>query len=235
MERSAFELANTNFRALPLPRWDDGPAAPDFLAAAGATPVQPLGTQAIFLSHASGAGLPPEVPSLIGAGQQRVGDTLRFGPTAPEPGDSLLLALPPRVALIQPTADLADQARRISGKETRPLARAQLLRAWVQRTITLRDDSGLPTAQRILLARQGNAQDRAVLLAGLLQAADLPARLCWGLVRQDNRWRLHPWVETWIDGWTTLDPAEQDDTVPRARVRLATGGRARFIPGDAVR
>jgi hypothetical protein len=229
IERSAFEIVNTNFRALPLPHWDDSPTAPDFSAPAGDDPTEPLGTRVVLLSHARGAPLPAELPGLIGAGQQRMGDTLRFGPTVADPGDSLLLALPPRVALTQPTAELADQARRISGKESRPLVQARLLRAWVHRTITLRDDGGVPSAQRILHARQGNAQDRAVLLAGLLQAADLPARLCWGLVREQNRWRLHSWVETWTDGWMTLDPGEQDDAVPRARVRLATGGRARFL------
>ena len=229
VERTAFELANTNFRALPLPHWDDSPTAPDFITPAGAGPAEPLGTRQILLSHARGAPLPTEVPGFIGGGQQRIGDTLRFGPTAPALDDSLLLALPPRVALTQPTADLADQARRIIGKETRPLFQARLLRAWVQRTITLREDAGLSSAQRVLRARQGNAQDRVVLLAGLLQAADLPARLCWGLLRERERWRLHPWVESWTDGWTTLDPGEKDDAVPRARVRLATGGRARLL------
>jgi transglutaminase-like putative cysteine protease len=173
--------------------------------------------------------LPAELPGLIGGGQQRMGDTLGFGPTAPDPDDSLLLALPPRVALTQPSAELADLATSIIGKETQPLPQARLLRAWVQRTITLREDGGIPSAQRILRARQGNAQDRAVLLAGLLQSADLPGRLCWGLVRERERWRLHSWVEVWADGWMTLDPAQQDEAVPPARVRLATGGRARFL------
>ncbi len=229
IERSAFELANTNFRALPLPRWDDKPTAPDFFTHAGADPAEVLGTRVVLLADARGTPLPPEIPGLIGGGQQRMGDTLRFGPTAPDPDDSLLLALPPRVALTQPSAELAGLARQISGKEFRPLFQARLLRAWVQRTITLRDDDGIPSAQRVLRARQGNAQDRAVLLAGLLQAADLPARLCWGLVRERDRWRLHSWVELWADGWTTLDPAQKDDAVQPARIRLATGGRARFL------
>ncbi len=229
IERSAFELANTNFRALPLPRWDDKPTAPDFFTHAGADPADLLGTRVVLLAHARGTPLPPEIPGLSGGGQQRAGDTLRLGPVAADPGDSLVLALPPRVALTQPSAELIDQARQISGKETRPLFQARLLRAWVQRTITLRDDGGIASAQRILRARQGNAQDRAVLLAGLLQAADLPARLCWGLVRERDRWRLHPWVEVWTDGWTTLDPAQKDDGSAPARIRLATGGRARFM------
>ena len=229
IERSAFEIVNTNFRALPLPHWDDGSAVPDFFTVAGATDIETLGDRAIVLSLARGGALPAEIPGLFGAGQQRMGDTLRFGPTAAEPGDSLLLALPPRVALTQPTAELAEQARRISGKETRPLYQARLLRAWVHRSIALRGDSGIASAQRVLRARQGDAQDRAVLLAGLLQSADVPARLCWGLVREQNRWRLHSWVETWVDGWTTLDPADPDDAVPRARVRQGPGGRARFL------
>ncbi|MEO8636377.1 MAG: transglutaminase-like domain-containing protein [Gemmatimonadales bacterium] len=229
IERSAFELANTNFRALPLPRWDEGAAAPDFITPAGAEPAEPLDARAILLSHARGTPMPAEVPGLLGAGQERVGDTLRFGPTVAEPGDSLQLALPPRVALTQPTATLADQARRINGTDSLPLARARLLRAWVHRTITLRADGGLLSAARVLQARQGNSQDRAVLLAGLLKASDLSARLCWGLVREQGRWRLHPWVEVWADGWNTLDPADADDATPRARVRLATGGRARFL------
>ena len=229
IERSAFELANTNFRALPLPRWDDKPTAPDFFTHAGADPADVLGTRVVLLAHARDTPLPAELPGLSGGGQQRMGDTLRFGPTAPDPSDSLLLALPPRVALTQPSAELAGLARQISGKEFRPLFQARLLRAWVQRTITLRDDDGIRSAQRVLRARQGTAQDRAVLLAGLLQAADLPARLCWGLVRERDRWRLHSWVELWADGWTTLDPAQKDDAVQPARIRLATGGRARFL------
>ncbi len=229
VERSAFELVNTNFSAMPLPRWDDGATAPDFIAPAGPAPVEALGSRIVVLSHARAEPLPPEIPGLTGAGQLRMGDTLRYGITAPEPGDSLLLALPPRGALMQPSAILAEAAQKIIGRESQPLAQAELLRAWVRRTITLREGSGLATAGRILAARQGSAEDRAVLLAGLLHAADRPARLCWGLVRQGTRWRLQPWVETWADGWTTLDPADADPAIAPARVRLATGGRARFL------
>lgn len=225
-ERSAFELVSTNFRAGPAPVWDTSAAAPSYrLTEAPPAQAAPFGA---VLGLVPPAVLPDSLPALQGGWQQRRGDTLLVARPAenaapgPAPDDPAAPPLPsldtalaaPALAAIPPAA----------GAEAAALA----LAAWVHTHVAGRTGAHTRRPAQVLAARQGTAQEQVELLVALLRAADLPARRVWGLVRAGGRWELRPWAEAWTGTWRPLDPTLAAGD-PVARLRLATGGEARFL------
>ena len=82
LDRTAFEIANTNFRGLPPPLWDTSVAAPRYTFAEGSSPPR---QEMIVLAHLAPADpLPSVVPALVGGWQERSRDTLTIRPRAAE-------------------------------------------------------------------------------------------------------------------------------------------------------
>src|SRR4029077_10037844 len=101
--------------------------------------------------------------------------------------------------------------------------RAQRLTRWVTEHMTF--DAGIAFAPAAELARDrhGTCAGYAVLLASLLRAAHIPARLDLGLVYAGGIFGGHAWVEAWIGGhWVPLDAAlPGDGPADAARIALA--------------
>jgi len=228
-ERAAFELVQTNFRALPPPLWDTSSAGPDFTTPLDRE-VRSRPPMRVLARVAPEAALPAGIPSLTGGWQQRSGDTLQVGPppsdAARDSAPELALPVWSLVQIDSATRVLAD---RIVGAERRPEVIARLLTAWVRRNVALREGPGTGSSPRILANRRGTAEERVLLLAALARAAGLTARPVWGLVRWQGRWELHPWAEVWTDDWYPVDPATADRGPDLGRIRLATGGGARLL------
>lgn len=226
LDRSAFELVNSNFRALPLPPWDSGAGAPVYLPdSAPPTPVRAL---TVALRLAPPGPIPAEVPALDGGWQARSGDTLRLA--AMTGADSA----PEAVALADPLLKgddpaLARAAALAASRERDPEARALALSEWIRRTITLRDGNGAASAERTFRAKRGTAAERVRLLVAMCRSIGLPARPVSGVVYSDGRWLPRLWMEVWTGTWTPIDPALAR-AVPRVgRVRLLTGGSDRLL------
>jgi transglutaminase-like putative cysteine protease len=225
LDRSVFEIANTNFRALPPPHWDTSPAAPRYAISDGRpTPRRQLAVRAHL---APGSPLPADVPSLQGGWQERRGDTLRVarraaGDTLPSPGG---VAEP----LLATDSAVAQTAARILQRERQPEAMARRLTEWVHRTITLQDRASKGSAGRVLARRRGTRQERVTLLVALARAAGLEARPVWGLVPIAGHWELRPWAEIRAATWLPADPGLAGMEGLASRVRLATGGEARLL------
>jgi transglutaminase-like putative cysteine protease len=102
--------------------------------------------------------------------------------------------------------------------------RAQRLTRWVTEHMTF--DAGIAFAPAAELARDrhGTCAGYAVLLASLLRAADIPARLDLGLVYTGGIFGGHAWVEAWIGGrWVPLDAAlPGDGPADAARIAFAS-------------
>jgi len=224
LERSAFEMVNTNYRALPPPRWDTSAAAPSYLPPQGTEP--PGRRLAVVAYLAPRDPLPAAVPGIEGGWQARFGDTLRIGPEGA--ADSLPSQPGPVEARLAADAGLAATARRVIGAERRPEVMARLLADWVRRTITLRDGPGASAAGRTLARRSGTPGEGALLVVALARSAGLAARPVWGLVMRDGRWQLHPWAEVHTGTWMPVDPTGPG-RVSANRVRLAIGGEARLL------
>lgn len=226
-ERSAFEIVNSNFRALPPPPWDSGPTAPRLVLTDGNPAPQ---RHLTLLTHLMpDRPIPRIVPSLEGGWQERAGDTLRIAPrTEPDSGSQPLGSVD---LLTRGDSSIATAAARIVGNEVRPEWVARRLNDWVGRTITLRGGPADFSAHRTLSARRGTAAERATLLVALAHAAGLEARRVWGLAAVNGGWELRAWVEWRSAGgtWTPADPSSPAGQTLANRVRLATGGEPMLL------
>lgn len=224
-ERSAFELVQTNFRALPPPQWDTGPDAPALGRAPVRIPERARLAAVVSLAHGR---MPDSLPpGLVGAGQAWSGDTVRTPDEVTD--DSLATVLPLAEPLLADDGSLAREASRIIGAENRPELVVRRLTDWVRRSITLEEGPGQRPAVSTLRRGRGTAAERVLLLAALARVSGLESRRVWGLAWTGSQWRLVPWVEVWTGRWWPADPARA--TVPAAgdRIRLALGGRARQL------
>lgn len=222
LERSAFELVQTNFRLHPPAPWDTSAAAPALLDGGGDPDRRP-GLRAVA-SLAGGRPLPGLPPGLTGGWQGWEGDTLVIPDSAT--ADTLPHHFPVAEPLLADDGSLAATAATILGGETRPDQQGRLLADWVARRITLRRGPDLTTAVATLARGTGTAAERNLLLAGLARAAGRPARLVWGLARRDGRWQLTGWVELGGARWTAADHGQPGGA---ARVRLAFGPEPRLL------
>lgn len=227
ISRSAFEIVNINFRALPPAPWDTAPSAPSYRLRPGAP--DPRSALTVLVALAPPGRLPDSVASLHGGWQSRSGDTIRVRPpadsTEPEPAPEPRGVLPVVTALDPGDARAALAA--VPAGAT-PEVAAEALASWVRRTIALEDGAGLASPSRMLATRRATAQGRVRLLVALLAAAEIRARPVWGLVRANGVWQLRPWVEAWTGHWRPLDPA-YPGAAGAARLRLGTSGEARLL------
>lgn len=226
LDRSAFELVNTNFRALPAPPWDTSASAPDYAPAEGAS--EPARRLTVLVRMTPAGALPAILPALEGGWQSRRGDTLQVSAVsgADSAPESEIIAAP---LLDSGDPGLARTAALLAGRE-RPAGRVALaLSDWVRRTIHLRDGAGTWSAGRAFRNRSGTAVERVRVVVALARSAGLPARPVSGLVRVNGRWQLREWAEIWTGGWTPADPAMTGARGLPARIRLLAGGSARQL------
>jgi len=227
ISRSAFEIVNINFRALPPAPWDTTPATPAYRLRPGIP--DRLASIGLHLRLVPPEPLPDSLAALTGGWQTRVADTLRVHrpdpEAAPDPAPDPR-GTQPAVSPLDPALAASALAAVPSGGS--PALVAQALSDWVRRTITLEDGAGLDSPARMLATRRGTAQGRVRLLVALLEAAQIKARPVWGLVRIGGQWQLRPWVEAWTGHWGPLDPAVPAAS-PGLRLRLGTSGEARLL------
>jgi hypothetical protein len=102
--------------------------------------------------------------------------------------------------------------------------RAQRLTRWVTEHMTFDLGVGFAPAAELVRDRHGTCAGYAVLLASLLRAAHIPARLDMGLAYTGGIFGGHAWVEAWIGGhWVPLDAAlPGDGPADAARIALAS-------------
>lgn len=225
IDRSAFELVNTNYRSLPPPPWDTSAAAPSLLPGGGG---EAPGASLKVVAHLAPRGpLPLSVPGLEGGWQWRSGDTIRV---APREGLDVIESTSRVEVRLATSPILQGTATRIAGAGRPPEAVTRALTNWVRRTITLRDGPGGSSATRVLTRRSGTAEERVTLLVALAREAGLSARRVWGLAWRGGRWQLTPWAEVHNGaGWLPVDPGSPRVTAGVNRIRLATSGEPRLL------
>jgi len=227
ISRSAFEIVNINFRALPQAPWDTSQSAPSYRLRSGIP--DPRARLAVRLALVPPGPLPDSIAALHGGWQLRAGDTVRAG----RPPEDSVPGLPPEPRGVLPVvraleASEAGAALTVVPAGATPEVAARALSSWVHRHTTLMSGAGLASPGRMLATRQATSQGRVRLLVALLEASEIRARPVWGLVLTGGRWQLRPWVEAWTGTWLPLDPA-QAGAITGARVRLGTSGEARLL------
>jgi len=240
MERTAFELAYTNFRHRDTTRLIRASAAPgpgDVVATTvlAARALLPPDTVSLFRVLLRGVG--PGALDLGGGRQELSGDTLvirRQTPAAlaaryrlPARDSSLArwLATAPLIQSDDPR--LQAQARLIIGREQDPARAARRLAEWVRAHVERRSTAAVPSAVQVLETRVGDCNEHAVLFVALARAAGLPARTVAGLVPVGGRFYYHAWAEVYLGDWVAVDPMLDEFPAGAAHVRFSIGGLAR--------
>jgi len=240
MERTAFELAYTNFRHRDTTRVMRASAAPrpgEVVAttALAARARLPRDTMSVFRVRLQG-GVAGAL-ELGGGRQQLSGDTLvirregaaaleaRYRLPARDAGLARWLAPAPLIQSDDPRVQA--QARLILGREQDPARAARRIAAWVRAHVERRSTAALPSAVQVLEARVGDCNEHAVLFVALARAAGLPARTVAGLVPVDGRFYYHAWAEVYLGDWVAVDPMLDEFPAGAAHMRFSINGLAR--------
>jgi hypothetical protein len=96
-------------------------------------------------------------------------------------------------------------AGQIVGQVSRDKEKARRIFDWVHRSLDKRATVSVPNALDTLKAKAGDCNEHAVLLAALLRAAGIPAKVCVGLVYTRGRFYYHAWNEVFLGAWVTAD------------------------------
>jgi hypothetical protein len=220
-DRSAFELVNTNFRALPAPVWDSGATMPSYRFEGQSA--RPTVYRWVALSLVPPAPLPAVLPALDGGSQRRSADTLY--PSVPTDTTPPAMAPGPGSPLVEPDSQVRSLA---AWYVSLPAAgRARSLETRLRQAIALRLGPGVSPAGLVLRRGTGTEAERALVAVAVARTAGVPARRVWGVVWQAGAWRVRPWAEIWNDGWIPVDVGA--GVRPGDRVRLGIGADARFL------
>lgn len=120
-------------------------------------------------------------------------------------------------------------ASQIVGAASDPLSAAGKLLHWVHQNIEKKPVLSMPSALEVLNTRVGDCNEHAVLLAALLRASGIPARLCIGLVYSRNKFYYHAWNEAWLGDWVTMDPTLNQMPVDATHIKWIEGNLNRQV------
>lgn len=117
-----------------------------------------------------------------------------------------------------------EKAREIVGTEQDPVKAASLINKWVYTNLRKIPTPTVPDAYSVLMTRQGDCNEHAVLAVSLARAVGLPARMVVGLVYNEKSYFYHAWVNYWAgDRWFTGDPLMNQMPVAPTHIALFYG------------
>ena len=104
-------------------------------------------------------------------------------------------------------ASIREAARKIVGKETDPVKAARLINHWVYANLRKVPTPSVPDAYSVLMNKQGDCNEHAVLAAALARAVGIPCQVVVGIVYSEGSFYFHAWVNYWAgDNWFSGDP-----------------------------
>ncbi len=105
------------------------------------------------------------------------------------------------------------------------LEAAEKARSYVHDTVLANAGIGvMRDAKEILETKEGVCRDHAVVMAAILRAAKVPARLVSGLVYANGRFYYHAWVEVWSgERWIGYDSTRSMPMLTVGHIKLAQG------------
>jgi|CXWL01.1.fsa_nt_gi hypothetical protein len=199
-------------------------------------------TRAVYRVNAKSGEL-PDLPSTAGQTVEpsvdrksvRITVSIDGGPA--DPGEDLRPYLAATTALSFDDPEVARLVRQaVTDAAAPPAARADSTRRFVHRFLTRKDlETAFGSASEVARSRSGDCTEHSVLLAALLRAQQIPARVAVGVLYVDEFlgshqvFGYHMWTQARIDGrWVDLDasfPNRFDAThIAFATSALADGG-----------
>ncbi len=96
------------------------------------------------------------------------------------------------------------------------------LERWVFKNINEKGLSvGFASAREVMITREGDCTEHAVLLAALARGAGLPSRLVTGLAFTGDAFGYHMWTEIYTDGrWVAYDGTLGTGVVPATHIAM---------------
>ncbi|HDM10439.1 MAG TPA: transglutaminase domain-containing protein [Desulfobacteraceae bacterium] len=106
-----------------------------------------------------------------------------------------------------------------------PMERARRCLRWIYVNVEKKPVIGIPSAAQTLKTLVGDCNEHAALLAALLRASGIPARVCAGLVYARGKFFYHAWNEAFLGGgWISLDATLNQMPVDATHIKLVQGG-----------
>ena len=119
--------------------------------------------------------------------------------------------------------EIIDMARRIAKDDRDPVSVAGKMQDWVFNNLEKKPVLTVPSALEVLRTRVGDCNEHATLLAALLRASGIPARLSIGLVYTRNRFYYHAWTEGYVGKWVSMDATMNQIPTDATHIMLMYG------------
>ena len=150
--------------------------------------------------------------------------------TGRPPGPECLAASP---YIQSDDADIRAAAREAAGEGT-PQERARRIARWVHKAVHRKDYRvSFASAKEVLLSREGDCTEHAVLTAALLRAEGIPSRVTVGVAYWKESFAYHMWTEAYLGGWIPLDATLREDTVSATHIKLGATALGTAAASDA--
>lgn len=111
--------------------------------------------------------------------------------------------------------------------ESTPANRWQAARAiavWLYQNIQKEIRVTIPSAVEVLSSMKGDCNEHSTLFAALARSLGIPAKICAGLVYQDDGFYYHAWNEVFVNGcWYPIDATLNRIEMDAAHVKLTEG------------
>jgi hypothetical protein len=130
-------------------------------------------------------------------------------------------------------ADIIAAARDAAGEGT-PAEKARRIEKWVHKTVAKKDYRvSFASAKEVLISREGDCTEHAVLMAALLRAAGIPSRVAVGVVYWKEGFAYHMWTEAFLNDWTAFDPTLREEVVDATHIKLGATALETSAASDA--
>ena len=118
---------------------------------------------------------------------------------------------------------IVDIARRAAADASDPWATVVALERYVEGYMTETNFStGFATAAEVAQNKTGDCTEHAVLLAALIRAREIPARVAVGLVYYRQAYAYHMWTEAYVEGrWIALDATRGRGGIGAAHLKVS--------------
>jgi transglutaminase-like putative cysteine protease len=132
--------------------------------------------------------------------------------------------LNPELGVESDHASVVKTVEDIAGGLRNPVSISRKLLDWVYGHVEKIPVMSMPSAIHVLEKKAGDCNEHAVLLAALLRAAGIPARVCAGLVYKDDAFYYHAWNEAYLGSWVSMDAVSNQMPADPTHIKLAQGG-----------
>lgn len=128
-------------------------------------------------------------------------------------------------ALVQAShPKIKEKALEITASATSQWAAAEAIAKWLYKNITKQMRVTIPSAVEVLNSMKGDCNEHSTLFAALARSVGIPAKICAGLVYQDDGFYYHAWNEVYIQGtWLPVDATLNRIKMDAAHIKLAEG------------